>query len=312
MDMKISLIGGQFYQNVRRLLRHYWPGGTPPQTPDDIVQFSSVLTLDAPEREVVALHAPEDGEACYRMEVNHFGLLGMHGALPLRYTEWLIERRYRHGDESGLAFLDIFTQRVLSLRYQAWQKCRLYIQAERHAQAFLPAAIAAQLGQYSGKARLSVAADSVGLLATPARSLINLQHLLQREFSLPVEVIPFQTHWRTIDDAFQARLAGTALAMSPMLGSVYQDRQTRFIVRIGPVTVAQRANFVSGSAACQRLSQLVTLFSGPLLRFSLELLIRYDLCGTPLNGVSRLGWDGTLGKAGDKPLQRMRLGECHG
>lgn len=312
MDMKISLAGGNFYQNVRRLLRKGWSGGTPPQTPDDVVQFSSVLTLDAPEQEVVALHAPKDADGLYRMEVNHFGLLGMHGAMPLRYTEWLIDRRYRHGDESILSFLDIFTQRVLSLRYQAWEKCRLYIRAERQTLSPLPAVIAAQLGQYNSKSTLSFAPNSVSLLATPVRSLVNLQHLLRCEFSLPVEIIPFEASWRTIESEFRARLSGTNLATVPMLGTAYRDIQTRFLIRMGPLSVARRADFVPGGSDYKRLTQTIRQFSGPLLSFSVELLICCDQCGISLKGVSRLGWDGTLGKSGDKPLKLKLADEYHG
>ncbi|SPP32138.1 hypothetical protein ARAF_2031 [Arsenophonus endosymbiont of Aleurodicus floccissimus] len=120
MAMTFSLLGGSFYQNARRLLRKGFRKGRQVSVPDDVVRFESVLTLDAPEREVESFTVDErTAEATtYCMAVNHFGLLGTHGALPLRYTEWLIDRRYRYNDDSAKAFLDVFNHRLLSLRFQ--------------------------------------------------------------------------------------------------------------------------------------------------------------------------------------------------
>lgn len=309
--LNIRLIGGRFYQNVRRLLRRYSPGGKSTDTPDVVVQFTSVLTLDAPEQEVATLHPPEEGSEHYRMAVHHFGLLGTHGALPLCYTEWLIDRRYRYGDESAQAFLDIFTHRLLSLRFQAWQKYRLYIRAEREPHAVLPAVISAQAGQCVGNGVLPVAANCVGLLATPARTLVNLQHLLRREFSLPVEVIPFQACWRTIEPAHRGRLGESALGMAPMLGEVYRDVQTRFLIRLGPLAIHQRSGFMPGNASHRRFMSLVRQFSGPLLSFSLELVVRHEGVGMVLNGQCRLGGGGELGVVEGGSLQRVFLSECH-
>lgn len=311
MALNIRLAGGQFYQNVRRLLRRYRPGGKTPQTPDEVVQFTSVLTLDAPAWEVATLQPPEEGSEHYRMAVHCFGLLGTHGALPLRYTEWLIDRRYRYGDESAQAFLDIFTHRLLSLRFQAWQKYRLYIRAERCLADVLPAVVSAQTGQCVANGRLPVAANRVGLLATPTRTLLNLQHLLCREFSLPVEVIPFQGCWRTIEPIHRGCLGKSALGMAPMLGEVYRDVQSRFLVRLGPLAAHQRSGFMPGNASYCRLVSLVRQFSGPLLSFSLELAVRHGGEGVVLNGMSRLGWDGGLGVVNEGTLQRMLLSEYH-
>lgn len=309
--MNIRLMGGSFYQNVRRLLQRYRPGGRIPGKPDEVVQFTSVLTLDAAAREVATLKRPEEGNEQYRMAVHHFGLLGTHGALPLRYTEWLIDSRYRYGDEAAQAFLDIFTHRLLSLRFQAWQKYRLYVGTERQPQAVFPAVIRAQAGQFGTNGTLPVAANCVGLLATPARSLVNLQHLLRREFSLPVAVIPFQGCWRTIEPTHHGRLGTSLLGMAPMLGEVYRDVQSRFLIRLGPLSVHQRSRFMPGNLSHRRLRDLVRPFSGPVLTFSLELLVRHGEGGVVLNGNSRLGWDGGLGGVVGGSLQRMLFSECH-
>lgn len=311
MAVKIRLVGWSFYQNVRRLLQRYRPGGKIPGKPDEVVQFTSVLTLDAPAQEVVTLKQPEEGSEQYRMAVHHFGLLGTHGALPLRYTEWLIDSRYRYGDEAAQAFLDIFTHRLLSLRFQAWQKYRLYIGTERQLQVFFPAVISALTGQFAVNGSLPVAANCVGLLATPARSLLNLQHLLCREFSLPVEVIPFQGCWRTIEPTHRCRLGSSRLGMAPMLGAVYRGVQSCFLIRLGPLSIHQRSHFMPGNLSHSRLMALVRLFSGPALTFSLELLVRHGAGCIVLNGSNRLGWDGGLGGVVDGSLQRMLFSECH-
>ncbi|KGM29785.1 hypothetical protein KS18_02660 [Photorhabdus luminescens] len=318
LENKIRLAGGRFYQNVRRLLKRCRQREETAITPDDVVQFSSVLTLDAPEREVESLLPPQEGYEQYRMAVHHFGLLGTLGALPLRYTEWLIDRRYRYGDESAQAFIDIFTHRLLSLRFQAWQKYRLYINTELQTHAelqnyrALPAVISAVAGQLMADTTQRSHPACVGLLATPVRSMVNLQHLLQREFGMAVNIQPFKGRWQYAEQAHCCCLGRSLLGDNPMLGHVYWDIQSGFHVQLGPFTARQRTAFMPGNEQYRRLTQWVWQFAGPMLSFSLELLVQHSGQGNALNGSRQLGWDGCLGNTGENNIQRIYLAECTG
>ncbi|EDQ2188405.1 type VI secretion system baseplate subunit TssG [Salmonella enterica] len=307
MAVIFHLAGSRFYQNVRRLLKFCRLRGLAPQTPDDVVYFESVVTLDAPEREVENLQLDDENatSANHRMAVHHFGLLGTHGALPLAYTEWLIDRRYRYGDGSAKAFIDIFNHRLLSLRFQAWQKFRLYVNAELNFTLCLPGIINAVTGQCPQA--LLPAADKIGLLAPSVRSLVNLQHLLQREFSLLVSVEPFQGRWRKVQNEYQAVLGKCGLGQVPVLGIVYWDIQSHFLIQLGPLAVVQSEGFMSGGNEYLRLLQRVRLFTGDLLTFSLVLLVSPDGTGIALDGESRLGWRGYLGNAQQQDVTRLYI-----
>ncbi|WP_387466667.1 type VI secretion system baseplate subunit TssG [Photorhabdus sp. RM323S] len=310
VENKVRLVGGRFYQNVRRLLKRHRQNEETVIVPDDVVQFSSVPTLEAPEREVESLMPPQEGHEQYRMAVHHFGLLGTFGALPLRYTEWLIDRRYRYGDESAQAFIDIFTHRLLSLRFQTWQKYRLYVNAELQGAQALPAVIAAAAGQLTESKTQRTHPACVGLLATPVRTMVNLQHLLQREFNMPVSINPFKGRWQYAEPAHCCCLGRSLLGDNPMLGHAYWDIQSGFHIQLGPFSAWQHAAFMPGNEKHRRLTQWVWQFAGPLLSFSLELLVQHSGQGNMLNGSRRLGWDGCLGDTGDSNIQRVYLAEC--
>ncbi|MQL47245.1 type VI secretion system baseplate subunit TssG [Photorhabdus khanii] len=312
VENRVRLAGGRFYQNVRRLLKRcrHRQREEAVITPDDVVQFSSVLTLEAPEREVESLMPAQKEHEQYRMAVHHFGLLGTFGALPLSYTEWLIDRRYRYGDESAQAFIDIFTHRLLSLRFQAWQKYRLYVNAELQSYQALPAVIAAVAGQLTESKTQRIHPACVGLLATPIRTMVNLQHLLQREFNMPVSIHPFKGRWQYAEQAHCCCLGRSLLGDSPMLGHAYWDIQSGFHIQLGPFAAWQHAAFMPGNEKHRRLTQWVWQFAGPLLSFSLELLVQHSGQGNMLNGSRRLGWDGCLGDTGDSHIQHVYLAEC--
>ncbi|MGG9016259.1 type VI secretion system baseplate subunit TssG, partial [Escherichia coli] len=53
------------------------------------------------------------------------GLTGAAGALPVAYTEWLIEKKLRYNDYAPKAFMDMFDHRMYCLSSLSWQKMHL-------------------------------------------------------------------------------------------------------------------------------------------------------------------------------------------
>ncbi|MDR5616323.1 type VI secretion system baseplate subunit TssG [Arsenophonus sp.] len=309
MAMTFSLLGGSFYQNVRRLLRKCLRKGRQVSVPDDVVRFESVLTLDAPEREVESLTVDEPtAEATtYCMAVNHFGLLGTHGALPLRYTEWLIDRRYRYNDDSAKAFLDVFNHRLLSLRFQVWQKYRLYVNAELNTQRQLPAVITAVTGLFPEEITALPAADMSGLLSASVRSLVNLERLLQREFQLAVKIQPFYGRWRKVASEYQAILGSCRLGEALVIGQYFWDIQSHFLIQFTCSKPQQYEKFLSNNDAYSQLNQRVCLFTGGILTFSLVLLMGYKGTGITLDGQFYLGKHGYLGNEALSAAPRLYI-----
>ncbi len=71
------------------------------------------------------------------------GMLGVNGTLPIHYTEQVIDHARFKRDESGRAFLDLFTNRAVGHFYRAWKKFRLPVQYETDRQnRFLPLILA--------------------------------------------------------------------------------------------------------------------------------------------------------------------------
>ncbi|WGO83916.1 type VI secretion system baseplate subunit TssG [Arsenophonus apicola] len=309
MAMTFSLLGGSFYQNVRRLLSKCLRKGRQVSVPDDVVRFESVLTLDAPEREVESVTVDESmaEETTYCMAVNHFGLLGTHGALPLRYTEWLIDRRYRYGDDSAKAFLDVFNHRLLSLRFQVWQKYRLYVNAELNTKRQLPAVITAVTGLSAEQMASLPAADMSGLLSTSVRSLVNLERLLQREFQLAVKIQPFHGRWRKVASEYQAILGGCRLGEAPVIGQYFCDIQSHFLIQFTCSKPQQWEKFLSNSDVYSQLNQRVGLFTGGILSFSLELLVAFKGSKITLDGQFYLGKHGYLGNEARSAATRLYI-----
>ena len=93
-----------FYQAVR-LLHWLNDHAAPESRARDAVRFGSRLALEAPASEIYDLQRgapaqPEQPAKPPRMTVNFLGLTGPAGALPMHYTETLLERRFRYRDRT--------------------------------------------------------------------------------------------------------------------------------------------------------------------------------------------------------------------
>jgi len=129
----------RFFQAVRLLALAAHEAGVPLH--DDLppgLRFTTPATLSFPPSEVMELLPRElfDTDESVRpddalaMRVAFLGLTGPSAALPVPYTELLIERRNHFRDESAHAFFDIFSHRAIALFYSASQKYRFYAPIE--------------------------------------------------------------------------------------------------------------------------------------------------------------------------------------
>ena len=129
----------RFMQAVRLLALAAREAGV--ELRDDLppgLRFTTPATLSFPPSEVMELLPRElsdaDAEAladdALGMRVAFLGLTGPSGALPVPYTELLIERRNHYRDESAHAFFDIFSHRAIALFYAASQKYRFHAPIE--------------------------------------------------------------------------------------------------------------------------------------------------------------------------------------
>lgn len=116
----------------------------------EAVRFRSYLGLSFPASSIFAIEHPQqlrksNSDLLIRhdvpiMTVTHLGLYGPQGALPIHYTQMMIEQA--RAEEPGSKryalrdWLDLFNHRLISLFYRAWEKYRFDVPFARRASYF--------------------------------------------------------------------------------------------------------------------------------------------------------------------------------
>jgi type VI secretion system protein ImpH len=126
-----------FFQAVRMLERLFpdtMPVGFDGPSGRETVRFRSHVSLIFPPCQIWELRPTDSDRAVPEMTVTFFGMAGPSGIMPRHYTELLmrIQRDAKHDEKFALRdWFDLFTHRMLSLFYRAWEKYRFYISYER-------------------------------------------------------------------------------------------------------------------------------------------------------------------------------------
>jgi type VI secretion system protein ImpH len=248
-----------------------------------------------------------------RLQVRFFGLFGPQGPMPLHLTEYVRERRRQHGDPTSERFFDIFHHRLLSLFYRAWAQGQPVVQHDRpHDDRY-----AAWLGSAIGVAGLVPQGDALppsarqhqaGLLASRSRHPEGLAKLLARHFGLAVRIEEHVPHWLHFAAPDRSRLgfarnrtqrfssAAAQLGSTAAAGSKVWDRQSRFRIVLGPMSLAKYRAFQPGSPALRALREWVRHFVGLDLQWDVELcLARAEVPEPLLRERPQLGRSAWLG-----------------
>jgi type VI secretion system protein ImpH len=237
------------------------------------------VSPDAP----AGAHPPE-------MVVTFLGLTGPSGVLPRHYTELLLQR-IRERDYTLRDFLDLFNHRLISLFYRAWEKYRWPIAWER-SQLDDPAGdpdLATQglnclvgLGTPGLRGRLDFD-DGVflyysGHFAHFPRSAAALEALLAEHLDMPVQVLQCQGQWLRLDPDDQARMPSARdqegrnnqLGVTLVVGERVWDVQSKFRIRIGPLTWRQFRSLMPNGPSLRPLCQITRTYAGPALDFDVQ------------------------------------------
>jgi len=171
-------------------------------------------------------------------------------------------------------------------------------------------------------------AFQAGLLASRSRHPEALCKVLRQYFGVPVAVQSHVGEWLAIDARDRSRLGHASshaernalpaaqLGRSANAGSRVWDRQYRFRLHLGPLTLAQYESFLPGAPAWRPLNEWVTLLAGAQMRWELELSLREAERPAPRLGRTgmRLGitsWLTRPGRAparpGEPTVQRLRI-----
>jgi type VI secretion system protein ImpH len=295
-----------FYQTLRRLECLYegkprWGQALRPV--DEPVRLGQDPDLAFAPSPLASLEAGQE-RAAPRLQVRLFGLLGPNGPLPIHVTECARERLRHAGDPTLSRFLDLFHHRFLALFYRAWAQAQPHVNRDRPDED----RFGTYVGAFAGVAPAPFHdRDTVpdpaklfhaGLLMRPVRNAEGLAAILQNFFRAPVKVHEFVGHWMPLSTGDRTRLAsgGAGLGSGAVLGRRVWDRQHKFRLRIGPLTLPGYESFLPGGERIRQLVDWVRLYFSFEHEWDVCLVLRNDDVPPLMLGQgARLGWTTWLG-----------------
>ncbi len=312
----------EFFQAVRLLMAHY--GRLPRRSNQDVlgqlIRFRSSVSLAFPPSEIESLEfkpdempGTEQPEATEEVTLtpSFIGMTGPMGVLPRHYTQHVAERETYYRDSTTRAFLDIFTNRAVTLFYKSWLRSRLHLQYEADRRnRFLPQILSLAglglrgLGDRNGGGPGGIADES---LAYYAGALRERPHSAQRfaqvaadYFQVRCRVEQFIGSWLELPELERTAL-GTGnceLGKTAFCGSRVWDRQGKMRLILGPLRRQQFDAFLPAGSASVNLRRLYRLMVGVTIDCEVRLILDgRDVARAALNvgpGNIRLGWNGWL------------------
>jgi type VI secretion system protein ImpH len=309
-----------FYALMRRIdaLRPQHPAlGLAQRPSQEAIRIGQVPELDfAP---AALARFDRKGDRPPHLGVRFFGLLGPHGPMPLHLTEYVRERLHQRNDPASSRFLDVFHHRMTSLFYRAWAQSQPVVQLDRPKDDRYATWLGATFGlnrHLSGGDTLPENAKlfQAGLIASRSRHPEALTKVLRQYFGVPVALQPHVGQWLIVATEDRSRLGfarnrtersqvpHAELGLSANAGHKVWDRQYKFRLRLGPLTLKQYLDFLPGSRAFAPLGDWVRLLGGLDLQWDAQLVLRQDEVPEPrLDRRMRLGLTSWIGPGGRRP-----------
>jgi type VI secretion system protein ImpH len=295
-----------FYQTLRRLECLYadrprWgrarrPGDEPIRNGQDPDLSFAPAPLASFER--------GSGERPPRLQVRLFGLLGPNGPLPIHLTEYARERLRHAGDPTFSRFLDLLQHRFLALFYRAWAQAQPHVSYDRPHEDRFGTYVGSFIGLATSPFRDRDSVPDVaklfhaGTLVRQPRNAEGLRGILEQFFRVPVHIEEFVGHWMVLGVPERTRLGReeAALGGGAVAGGRIWDRQHKFRIHVGPLTLRQYEEFLPGGPLLGKLVDWVRFAFGFELEWDLCLRLRAgEVPAARLAGRHRLGWTTWLG-----------------
>lgn len=311
-----------FVRQIEGMLPHLPRVGASHHLWEDPLLFHQRAYLEfapATVQKITPLPPRETGGPLARMDGFFLGLLGPSGPLPLALTEYILARSngaphpdriapttsYQvssHRRDSSLEdFLNVFNHRFISFLYRAWASSRKAVDFDRPPQAKFPGFFGSfvGLGQEHVRNRMDVAGEAVlffaGHFANRSRHADGLASVISDYFGTQAEVVENVGHWLEVPASDRCLLGGSAaspLGLGVVLGARLWDRQLRFDLRIGPMSLAKYDALLPGGPTLEALRCLVKLYTNRELFCSATLILaKEDYPGSRLGRGTRLGFN---------------------
>ena len=301
----------EFFQAVR-LLEKVFPErlavGQEATTTPEIVRFRSRIGLDFPASEIHQLKETNDERLNvqhFEMFVNFMGMLGISGVMPTHYTELAMERN-RYRDTAMWSFMDIFTHRSVSFFYRAWEKYRFPVGYERGQDDFTAFLFDfAGLGTEGLRGRMDLEDESLlpytGLISQKPHSAVALGNILSDYFRIKAKIEQFFGQWLELDTESVTKLgeANSLLGTNAIIGTRIWEQQSKFRVRLGPLSFREFQDFLPNGAAHKSLKSIIRFMVGLEFDFDIQLVLKAkQVPGTILTTRAQrrpmLGWTSFL------------------
>jgi type VI secretion system protein ImpH len=309
-----------FYQTLRRLECAYRDKprlGSALRPVDEPVRLGQDPDLSFAPASLASFDHGRDGVPP-RLQVRLFGLLGPNGPLPIHITEYARERLRHVGDPTLSRFLDIFHHRFLELFYRAWAQAQPHVSRDRPDDD----RFAGYIGSFAGVGRAAFRDRDalpdlakffhVGTLIRQVRNADGLRVILQHFFRVPVQVQEFVGHRLPLGTGERTFLSrdGALLGTGAVLGSRVWDRQHKFRICLGPLTLSEYESFLPAGPGARlggtgtglrKLVDWVRLYLSFELQWDVRLLLkRQEVPRMKLGASGRLGWTTWLGRRRDE------------
>lgn len=271
---------------------------------DDPVRVGQTPSLDfAP----ATISAFEPGKVAFRLQQRAVGLFGPNGVLPSHLTEYAMERKIHHHDETFARFVDVFHHRMLCLLYRAWADVQPTVHYDRPDSDRFGKYVASLFGigvdslrhrdPMPDRAKLYFA----GLFACQTKHPDALTAIVADFFRLDVGVEEYIGEWMKISVTEQSRLGVSpriaSLGESAVLGERVWGCQHKFRLILGPMTLIQYLDLLPGRRALQELTAIVRNYIGNELVWDVNLVLKSEeIPFLQLNGTVQLGWTTWLGE----------------
>lgn len=318
----------KFVQALRMVLLLLRKSGVPyDKAFTHVLRFQNSLRLSFPASELEALRAGGDVEArtdtMLRLALQQdeqmqicitpafIGFLGTCGVLPYHYSERMANMLQQDKDAGARAFVDMFSNRIVGLFFQAWEKYRLEQRLDTKGEdALLPIMLALSgvtddvfaapdRSRNMGGVTDHVAAYYAALFRTRPVSAHTIKNVLSEYFGVPIRVEEFVGSWDPIPKDKRSTLGGPnpKLGYGAVLGTRLWRRDRRVRLHIGPLDKPDLERFLPRGDAAAALEKMLELFGVGNLEFEVRLILGPS-CIQPLTLTSRnrpamrrLGWD---------------------
>ncbi|WP_313667484.1 type VI secretion system baseplate subunit TssG [Atlantibacter sp.] len=262
----------------------------------EIFRLGQAAHMAFSPREIAQITAEDDK---LKIQLFSLGIWGAQGAMPLHLTEQAFSRSELH-DHTLTDFVDIFHHRAITQLYRAWLVAQDTASLDRKDDERFSFYIGSLIGidpqELDGvtlpvHARLASAAH----LIRESRNPEGVVGALRYYFDIAVNIEEYARQWIFLTKSDQSMLGNADSAMllgdGAILGDTVQDRQHKFRLLLGPLTLRQYMQFSPWGKDLPVLREWIRNFIGFEYAWDVQLVLAAEeVPQAQLNGAHQLGY----------------------